>query len=252
MHIGQETRPLKTESMKSPHTSSLVKRGKWCLLVRARLMTKWNKTCEPLSKSLLSGGDQGRNLVKPQLKFKKIFNLYMARGILIPQSGSEPMPPAVKAWSPIHWTIREVARFKKVDSLSSEESPFVGNSLLPLFLFHFLKNVHKICKLISLKPHRLMSISFPIWRNCSPLGLDYGLRWEESIPSTICISWPHSPCPRPSPSTTISHHQSHIHPPSRASHCGWPVSHVSSSHFVFYHPLLVRHSVSWNQGGLWF
>ena len=63
----------------------------------------------------------------------------MARGILIPQSGSEPMPPAVKEWSPIHWTISEVARFKKVDSLSSEESPFVGNSFTSFISVSFFK-----------------------------------------------------------------------------------------------------------------
>lgn len=87
---------LKTEGMKSPHTFLPVKRRKWCLLDRAWLMTKWNKTCEPPSKSLLSGGDQGRNLVKPQLKIFLNFNLFMACGIFIPQSSSEPMPPAVK------------------------------------------------------------------------------------------------------------------------------------------------------------
>ena len=32
----------------------------------------------------------------------------MARGILVPQPGIEPVPAAVKAWSLNHWTTREV------------------------------------------------------------------------------------------------------------------------------------------------
>jgi len=31
----------------------------------------------------------------------------MACRILVPLPGSEPVPPAVEAWSPNHWTIRE-------------------------------------------------------------------------------------------------------------------------------------------------
>ena len=31
----------------------------------------------------------------------------LACGILVPQPGIEPMPPAVEAWSPNHWPIRE-------------------------------------------------------------------------------------------------------------------------------------------------
>ena len=31
-----------------------------------------------------------------------------ACGILVPQPGIEPVPPAVEAWSPNHWTAREV------------------------------------------------------------------------------------------------------------------------------------------------
>ena len=32
----------------------------------------------------------------------------MAGGILVPQPGIELPPPAVEAWSPNHWTAREV------------------------------------------------------------------------------------------------------------------------------------------------
>ena len=32
----------------------------------------------------------------------------VACGILVPQPGTEPMPPAVEAWSLNHWTAREV------------------------------------------------------------------------------------------------------------------------------------------------
>ena len=32
----------------------------------------------------------------------------MARGILVPQPGIEPMPPVVEAWGLNHWTAREV------------------------------------------------------------------------------------------------------------------------------------------------
>ena len=42
----------------------------------------------------------------------------MAHGILVPGPGFEPAPPAVKAWSLIHWTIREVVvcAFQKQES----------------------------------------------------------------------------------------------------------------------------------------
>ena len=33
-----------------------------------------------------------------------------AGGILVPQLGIEPVPPAVEAWSLNHWTAREVPR----------------------------------------------------------------------------------------------------------------------------------------------
>lgn len=33
-------------------------------------------------------------------------------GILVPHQGIEPIPPGVKAWSPHHWTTREVFIFK--------------------------------------------------------------------------------------------------------------------------------------------
>ena len=42
-----------------------------------------------------------------------LFNFWLhwvACGILIPQPGIEPMPSAVKAWSPNHWTSREVSQ----------------------------------------------------------------------------------------------------------------------------------------------
>ena len=39
---------------------------------------------------------------------KKFWPCHMACGILVPQSGIEPMPPAVEVWSPNHWTAREV------------------------------------------------------------------------------------------------------------------------------------------------
>ena len=32
----------------------------------------------------------------------------MTSGILVPQPGIEPIPPAVEVWSPYHWTTREV------------------------------------------------------------------------------------------------------------------------------------------------
>ena len=32
---------------------------------------------------------------------------HMAYRIVVPQLGIEPMPPAVEAWSPNHWTARE-------------------------------------------------------------------------------------------------------------------------------------------------
>ena len=35
---------------------------------------------------------------------------HVACRILVPQPGIEPMPPAMEAWSPNHWTAREVPR----------------------------------------------------------------------------------------------------------------------------------------------
>ena len=35
----------------------------------------------------------------------------MTHGILVPQPGMEPMPPAVEVWSLNHWTFREVLFF---------------------------------------------------------------------------------------------------------------------------------------------
>ena len=34
----------------------------------------------------------------------------MAFGILVPQSGIEPVPPEVEAWSPNYWTAREAPK----------------------------------------------------------------------------------------------------------------------------------------------
>ena len=36
----------------------------------------------------------------------------MACGVLVPQSGIEPVPPALEAWSLSHWTSREIPHFK--------------------------------------------------------------------------------------------------------------------------------------------
>jgi len=33
---------------------------------------------------------------------------HRACGILVPQQGIKPMPPAVEAWTPNHWTTREI------------------------------------------------------------------------------------------------------------------------------------------------
>ena len=40
--------------------------------------------------------------------FLFLFFFCMACGILVPQPGIRPMPPALEAWSPDHWTTREV------------------------------------------------------------------------------------------------------------------------------------------------
>lgn len=129
--------------------------------------------------------------------------------------------------------------------------PFAGNSFASLYFCFILKNIHKVSKLTSLKLHWLRSIIFPVWRSYSSLGLDYGLPWEEYISSAICISWPHSPYPLPvafhhNPSPSVAYF------PSRASHCWWPMSHVSSSHFICLLPPTPGSTlVPWNQGRLW-
>ena len=46
--------------------------------------------------------------------FVFVFWLYCkAYGILVPRSGIEPRPSAVKAWSPNHWTAREFPKTKQ-------------------------------------------------------------------------------------------------------------------------------------------
>ena len=42
------------------------------------------------------------------LSFFFFFGCAAACRILVPQPGIEPVPPAVEAWSPNHWTTREV------------------------------------------------------------------------------------------------------------------------------------------------
>ena len=46
----------------------------------------------------------------------------MARGILVPRAGIEPVLPAVEAQSPNHWTVREVLSF--LNGLPITESCF--------------------------------------------------------------------------------------------------------------------------------
>ena len=40
-----------------------------------------------------------------------------ACGILVPRPGIEPVPPVVEAWSPNHWTAREVPTFSFLRNL---------------------------------------------------------------------------------------------------------------------------------------
>ena len=57
-------------------------------------------------KALLLGGNQIQTWC---LLFSGFFwAVHVARGILVPRPGIEPMPPAVEGWSPNHWTAREV------------------------------------------------------------------------------------------------------------------------------------------------
>ena len=62
----------------------------------------------------------------------------MACGILVPQPGIEPVPPAVESWSPNHWTARELPiLFKGKQQNSdtqciSQDSPEKHNQLTHL------------------------------------------------------------------------------------------------------------------------
>ena len=48
-----------------------------------------------------------------EFEFFVLFGLcYASCGILVTQSGNEPVPLAVEAQSPNHWTTREVPEFK--------------------------------------------------------------------------------------------------------------------------------------------
>ena len=48
--------------------------------------------------------------------------LLVAHGILVPQPGIEPMPPALEVWSLNHWTTREVSR----SFFFKQEIPFLA------------------------------------------------------------------------------------------------------------------------------
>ena len=54
-------------------------------------------------------------LASPVAVASMLFNFFwpscIAGGILVPGPGIEPMPSAAKAWSPTHWTAREVPLF---------------------------------------------------------------------------------------------------------------------------------------------
>ena len=47
--------------------------------------------------------------------------LGLACGILVPQPGIEPRPPAVEVWSPNHWTAREVPGLFLTDDAACRE-----------------------------------------------------------------------------------------------------------------------------------
>ena len=55
--------------------------------------------------SLLGGGNQEKLLKK-----KNLWLNCVAYGILVPQPGIEPMPPALKVWSLNHWTAGKVPK----------------------------------------------------------------------------------------------------------------------------------------------
>ena len=56
-------------------------------------------------------GEWGKDSTVVSLFFSFFFFLWPCHvegGILAPRPGIEPVPPAVEAWSPNHWTAREV------------------------------------------------------------------------------------------------------------------------------------------------
>ena len=45
---------------------------------------------------------------RKEFTFFFFWSPHVASGILVPQPGIEPVPPAVEAWSPNHWIAKEV------------------------------------------------------------------------------------------------------------------------------------------------
>ena len=61
-------------------------------------------------------------LIKSLSLFFYFLVTHVACGILVPQLGIEPKPPALEAQSPNHWTIREVPLLKMI-----KEAPEIGS-----------------------------------------------------------------------------------------------------------------------------
>ena len=63
-----------------------------------------------------------------------VFGCHMACGILVPQPGTEPVFPAVEAWSPNHWTAREFPWLVPLSVTSSPSQPLFLPSVVVLIL----------------------------------------------------------------------------------------------------------------------
>ena len=117
-------------------------------------------------------------------------------GISVPQPGLEPMPPAVEAWSPNHWTTREfpdISSFlmKEFKALILSTTLVVPHAFDTLFSFSFSSKYFLISSVISSFIHELFEsvlFSIPIFGESPDIFLlnpNLILLWN--ILCTLCI-----------------------------------------------------------------
>ena len=107
----------------------------------------------------------------------------VAYRISVPQPGIKPVPPAVKALSPNHWTTREFSSF---DFLPVPSFPSLINELDSLLCIHFT-SVWQFCAVLSHFSHVWLCLT--LWTVAHQAPLSMGFSRQEY--------WCGLPCPPP-------------------------------------------------------